>query len=482
MFKFTRIAIGILIVIIALFLITGLFDYLYVRWVVGFFEQGLGAINWVNPHLGKAVISLVTGTVSLIAFRVFSVSFASLRRVLEWTVIPPLFLAAITHGILAFATWGNLFDQLGHSSLFYGIDDQNRVEYFNHGGKHPKTGEPLIAITSENVREVEIRRHATVQEITNPDSAAWFAPGSGKPLLWYAKRDDGLHFYNLPGYDPAISVKLKPVTTEIKALYETEKESKLKQAAFHEVTDPESVTWFAVATSKPLLWYVKRNDGVHFFNAPGFDPTTSQELKPISPEFKSQYEANKELKLKKTLQVQQEQEKADHLILLKSLWNPTPSDRQKTNVAIALMAEARTHEQAQLVDEKLPALLKTTDTSIALRNDFFLPAFTQKGFFEQAFQGDSSFLKDGGAFALIDYVLLCKIKIDPPVKSDVENVISSHLSINYRVLDKELKLVDSGTKQAVGPGLSDIESIDRAMEILFQKHSAQILKSIKPKP
>jgi hypothetical protein len=210
---------GSLAVAAGLFLLTGLFDYLYLRSIISEFEQGLGAVEWINPHLGKAVVALVSGIVTVLFFRMEAMSPRPMARYLSQSIAVGFFIAAVTHGIRAAATWGDLFDRLGQSELYYGIDDSNEVRYFTHPGVHPRTGEPLIKVTVDNVREVELWRHTPFAEVRDPAQVEWFARRNARPMLWFVEREDGLHFFNMPGYDAATAKKLEPVTPEMRTTY-----------------------------------------------------------------------------------------------------------------------------------------------------------------------------------------------------------------------------------------------------------------------
>ncbi len=225
-----RILAGSVLAILVLFLLTGLFDYIYFRSIIGTFEQGLGEINWINPHLGKAVIAAVSAVAVLLFCQFEALSIAPISRTVGRIIALSFGLTAILQTILTFATWGYLFDSLGRSHLYYGIDDNNEVRYFTHGGAHPQTGEPLIPVTPDIVREIEMRRRAKFAEIKEPPIDKWFAPGSGKPKLWYSEREDGLHFFELPGFDPATSRKLEPVTTVVQQQYLAAKKAQQRQA------------------------------------------------------------------------------------------------------------------------------------------------------------------------------------------------------------------------------------------------------------
>ena len=226
---FGRIIVGTLLAILAIFLLTGLFDYIYFRSIIGTFEQGLGEINWINPHLGKAVLAAFSAIAVLLFVQVQVLSPARISRTVGRLIALSFGFTAILQIILTFATWGYLFDSLGHSHLYYGIDDNNEVRYFTHGGANPETGEALIPLTSDIVREIEMRRRAKFAEIKDPPIDIWFSPGSGKPKLWYAEREDGYHFFELPGFDPATSQKLEPVTSSTQQKYLTAKKVKEEQ-------------------------------------------------------------------------------------------------------------------------------------------------------------------------------------------------------------------------------------------------------------
>src|SRR5260370_40716809 len=56
----------------------------------------------------------------------------------------------------------------------------------------------------------------------------------------------------------------------------------------HELTiqDAAAYTWFDPNTRQPLVWYLSSADGnFRFFDGPGVDPQTGQNLSPVTPEF-----------------------------------------------------------------------------------------------------------------------------------------------------------------------------------------------------
>jgi hypothetical protein len=69
----------------------------------------------------------------------------------------------------------------------------------------------------------------------------------------------------------------------------------VKQAATpHELTipDPAAYSWFDPTTKQPVVWYAALADGsYHFFDGPGVDPKSGQNLTPVTPEFVSHLRA-----------------------------------------------------------------------------------------------------------------------------------------------------------------------------------------------
>lgn len=203
------------------FLLTGVFDYLYIQQVLGSFQQGLETIQFLNPHLAKFLAALGGAALSALYIKLGGVSIGPMRRTVGFFTIAPLLMSALVHGVSAYGTWGDWFDDAGHSHLTYEITPENRVVFYSGRKVSPRTNRELHPVTADVVHELECRRRGDFHEIFNPKPDDWFAPGDGSPLLWYSEHE-GFHFFNMPAHDGSSATLLKPVTPELHRRYYAE--------------------------------------------------------------------------------------------------------------------------------------------------------------------------------------------------------------------------------------------------------------------
>lgn len=217
---------GILIVFavaVLAFVATGLCDYLYVRYIVGQFELGLSNIDFANPHLGKALVAALTSTVTLLFFRTGAISPGWIIKLLGPSAVAG-YLIAGAHLVAGISTYGHYFDALGKSLLHYEITYDNKVLFFSNHSVSPYTGRPLKEVTPAVVHNLEIRRkRGKFEEVLSPKPEDWWSSGTREPLLWYSKRNDGIHVFNMDGFDPATNAELAPVSPEIQNAYYDQK-------------------------------------------------------------------------------------------------------------------------------------------------------------------------------------------------------------------------------------------------------------------
>jgi hypothetical protein len=108
----------------------------------------------------------------------------------------------------------------------------------------------------------------------------------GADTKYYALVPGGVVFSARPGIDPQYGIRFQPVTPDkIKWLL------RIKQGQLQAVPDPARHDWFDRVTRDPVLWYYADADGAfHFFDGPGYAPATGDELKPVTPAIRRQWE------------------------------------------------------------------------------------------------------------------------------------------------------------------------------------------------
>jgi hypothetical protein len=210
---------------LALFLATAVFDALFIHWLAGRFENGFRELWWVNPHAAKLIISLLIALGAPLYFRYDAWGPRWISRRLGGIFLWIGLASAVTHSFALAGSWKANFAAAGGVLRYYAIDPDNHVRWSTQPRINPTTGTPFLPVTPATARELALREHLSFSEITDPSSSVWFAPGTGEPLLWWTRRSDGLHFFNLPGYDPLSAQLLAPATPKLREEWLTDREN-----------------------------------------------------------------------------------------------------------------------------------------------------------------------------------------------------------------------------------------------------------------
>lgn len=109
---------------------------------------------------------------------------------------------------------------------------------------------------------------------------------TGESIQWYIKTPQGFRLYSTSGHDVITGEKLEKVTPEIA------KEIELWKGKEQKVIKPvqEKYHFFDVFTGESLRWYYKDEKGkIEIFDKPGFHPTTSDKLLPVTKKIVKEY-------------------------------------------------------------------------------------------------------------------------------------------------------------------------------------------------
>jgi hypothetical protein len=117
-----------------------------------------------------------------------------------------------------------------------------------------------------------------------------FGFGHREVLKYYARTDNGIVFYDRPGFDQTTGQALLPVTPEV-----VRELTQLREGPLAKV-DPAVVAWFNPYTGKPQLWYYRFPEGqTEFYNRPGMHPQTGEALSPVTKELFLSWRAGREV-------------------------------------------------------------------------------------------------------------------------------------------------------------------------------------------
>jgi hypothetical protein len=208
----------------------------------------------------------------------------------------------------------------------------------------------------------------------------------------------------------------------------------------------------------------------------------------VTPEVRAEYDARKkegperELRLK-SAQVQLEQQKAaddardSRLSQLRALFRPIVTDAKNVNIALVVMCDSKSVD-CNLVRDKLISGLQSAAPTIVFLPNYCTPDFIDKGYFEKAYNGDVSVVKEIDGFSPIDYLLLCKANVATTSSSAGQDLFTCRIDLGFLLLDKDGRQANRGSFEVAGPGLSEALALDRGIELLTERHSTGFLTGI----
>ena len=134
-----------------------------------------------------------------------------------------------------------------------------------------------------------------------------------------------------------------------------------------------------------------------------------------------------------------------------------------------------------LVTGKLTRGLRSVAPKMVFFQNYYTPDFINKGYFENAYQGDSIVVSQIAGLSPIDYMLLCKVKIVTTPSPSIRDLFTCRIDVAFLLLDQDGRQVNRGNFEALGPGFSVESAVDRGMAMLTQQHSPQFLNGVTSK-
>lgn len=325
----------------------------------------------------------------------------------------------------------------------------------------------------------------------------YFSHSGNETLKWYALTPEGVKFFDTPGIDPVYGIALKPVTPEVI------RKLKLLQKGDVKPIDPSNFTFFNPITGEAQAWYYKYPDGtVEFFDKPGFHPISGDPLETITKQVLFEWRDS---------QAKKPPQKSE-LGKTGVGGTPRPTDTGSPSGGVSAKVGSFAAPQARIpTAEGLKLLINQVGTvqtgkpNVAIilkgsgaegRSDLdsvtqmfsnsgkihYIPRyfkegpFISEGFFDDIFNGNTNMLRQANALLKLDYLILGKLNYAfKKVSQYDQEMVSCDLKFNYKVINKDAHVTKSDTKSVVGPAFSESAALDRALEILKEKHLENIL-------
>ena len=312
----------------------------------------------------------------------------------------------------------------------------------------------------------------------------FFRFSDGAPLQWAAITDRGVIYYAKPGFGP----DGKPL---VRVTAENIQRFKNLGGGLSAV-DPEQAEWFSANTGGASIYYYRSPEGdFEFYNRWAHHPGNGQELKPVTPEVRAAYDVWKMERPARELRDKAEQARLERrkeaddtresrLSEIRTLFRPVVTDSNEVNIALVVMCDSKSVD-CDLVTGKLVSGLQSAAPKMVFLQKYYTSDFINKGYFENAYQGDSIVVSEIAGLSPIDYMLLCKVKIVTTPSPSIQGLFTCRIDLAFLLLDQDGRQVNRGSFEALGPGFSAESAVDRGMAMLTQQHSPQFLNGVTSK-
>ena len=175
--------------------------------------------------------------------------------------------------------------------VWYYQSKDGSIEIFDLMGFYPDTGEELLPITKEIAQRFHIQVTQRVPKlISDPEKYVFFDLLDGKPRAWYWHDPNGCYeFYDSQGFQPQTGEQLLIVSPDVVAAWKKCIEKTSGSAP--NLVDPHKYPPFSPVTGAAQVWYWRGKNGAYeFYDGPGFQPQTGEELLLVTPDVVKNWE------------------------------------------------------------------------------------------------------------------------------------------------------------------------------------------------
>lgn len=288
---------------------------------------------------------------------------------------------------------------------------------------------------------------------------------------YFAITPEGIRYFDTPGIDPKYGITLRPATPEMVANEERRKRGNIpKPMVYGSISD---ITFFDPLNGEPLVWFSQTPNGeLTLYSSSGWDPTSKQELKPVTPQiveaFRQQQQGAEAKKQAGERQAQEavksaaiEGEKARAESQERGFRDKyvNPAVRKNSGrkgVGLLLLGDS---ESSGSLQDSVSASLQ--EKGVELVDGLFRPEFLRDGSAAQFFGGDLALAKRLRLNEKVDAVLLVRATHRTASVGDVgEGLRTTTLNLDMKCIDVvNLRTSGSRSVSVKGVGFSDSEAL-----------------------
>ena len=141
-----------------------------------------------------------------------------------------------------------------------------------------------------------------------------------------------------------------------------------------------------------------------------------------------------------------------------------------------MVIESKRTESGISPENALYNHLRTERANIII-NLFKEESFKAKGFFREIYDGDTELLRQTDALSKIDNLILGRLSYSFQKGAD-KDLVSCNINFNYKVINKKGDIIRSDSISVIGPGFSEDAALERGLEMLAEKYSDRIFKTV----
>lgn len=304
---------------------------------------------------------------------------------------------------------------------------------------------------------------------------ASFARSTGEVLQWYAETPEGVRYYDAPGFDTKYGLELKPVTSAFRVSHarrefgQTPNRIAIESVSSLELFDP--------LTGLAKYWFSQSQDGQYsLYDQRGFDPQLQVPLREVTPEVARKIvaalDAVKQVSVERELRTRQQAAKEADIRRVAEAKSLFTCNGTKP-AAIAIRPEGG--QSSRIAAGAIIQKLGVGAPSSGLDTEFFQPNFLAGGNFDRAFSGNTSFLREAGAFDCAKTITLSKVSAQ--CEKTILDVISCDVQMSYHALNSNGGISISGTESGRGAGISEQEALENAAQNVAKNVVPKLTKS-----
>lgn len=305
---------------------------------------------------------------------------------------------------------------------------------------------------------------------------ASFSHKTGETLQWYAETPEGVRFFDSPGYDPKYGTKLQPATPELKIALERRKLGQIPKEV--DLDTFESLVLYDQLTGATRYWFGRTLSGDYaLYDGPGFDPKTQTLLRPVTTDVAQDIRRSIHARQLQVAQAEEarkqefaSQESAQRLASLRKLFSCPEQGKKKVAMALRSKNDLTVSDAVTKHLGSYPRFRQNVETN------FFRPSFFDGEYFNSAFSGDVSFLKEAGAFSCVNSIVMGEVSSS--CGFIINGMMSCDVRLSYRILGESGARIATGTLASTGAGFDAQQATDAGAQVLAETRGEEFIRAL----